>query len=161
MHELTVMAERIAARLIGRNETVAVAESSAGGLVSAALLATPGASRFFVAGSVIYTQTARQTLLAITPGDMAGLQPATEPYAALLAKTVRQRVGTTWGLGETGAAGPSGNRYGDLPGHSCIAVFGRHELRHTVATGSAERWANMQDFALASLALLHDALTMA
>ena len=158
MRELTELAERIAVRLVDRNETVAVAESSSGGLVSAVLLATPGASRFFVAGSVIYTQTARRSLLGITPEDMAGLQPATEPYAALLAKAARQGAGTTWGLGETGAAGPSGNRYGDPPGHSCMAAFGLHEVRRTVTTGSADRWANMQDFARASLAVLHEAL---
>ena len=158
MHELTVMAERVALRLIQRDETVAVAESSSGGLVSAVLLATPGASRFFVGGGVIYTGKARHALLDITPAQMAGLQPATEPYAALLARSVRLKLGTTWGLGETGAAGPSGNRYGDPPGHSCVAAFGPTESRYTVQTGSDDRWRNMQDFALAALTRLHDAL---
>ena len=160
MHELTVMAERVALRLIERAETVAIAESSAGGLVSAALLAAPGASRYFVGGSVIYTGTARQQLLGILPADMEGLQPATEPYASVLARSARLKLGTVWGVGETGAAGPAGNRYGDPPGHSCIAVFGPTESRQTITTGSADRWRNMHDFALAALSLLHHCLEM-
>jgi PncC family amidohydrolase len=158
MHELATMAEHIALQLIARGETVAVAESSAGGLVAAALLATPGASRFFMGGAVIYTGAARAALLGITPDIMEGLQPATEPYAALLARSARQQLNTTWGIGETGAAGPTGNRYGDAAGHSCVAVFGRHELRRTIATGSADRWPNMQAFALAALTLFGEAL---
>ena len=161
MHELAVMAERVAFRLIERGETIAIAESSSGGLVSAALLALPGASRFFQGGGIIYTADARSALLGITPTAMAGLQPATEPYAALLARTVRANLGATWGLGETGAAGPTGNRYGDPPGHSCLAIFGPHEIRRTVATGSDDRPANMQAFALAALTLLHEGLLMA
>ncbi len=112
-------------------------------------------------GAVIYTGTARAALLGITPEAMEGLQPATEPYAALLARSARQQLGTTWGIAETGAAGPTGNRYGDPPGHSCVAVFGLHELRHTVATGSGDRWSNMQAFALAALTLLGEALHLA
>ena len=158
MLELTTMAERVALRLIARGESVAVAESSSGGLISATLLAVPGASRCFTGGSVIYTGTARQGLLAITPQAMEGLQPASEPYASLLARTVREKLGTTWGVGETGAAGPAGNRYGDPAGHSCVAVYGPTERRSTVSTGSADRWRNMGDFALAALSLLHEAL---
>lgn len=161
MHELTTMAEHIALQVMARGETVAVAESSAGGLVAAALLATPGASRFFVGGTVIYTGAARAALLDITPDMMEGLQPATEPYAALLARSARQKLGTVWGLGESGAAGPAGNRYGDPPGHSCVAVFGRHEVRRTITTGSNDRWTNMQAFALAALTALSETLELA
>ena len=89
---------------------------------------------------------------------MVGFQPATEPYAALLARAVRQTLGTAWGIGESGAAGPAGNRYGDPAGHSCLAVYGRHEMRRTIATGSVERGSNMQAFALAALTLFSDAL---
>ena len=160
MHELNAMAERVALRLIERGETVGIAESSAGGLVSATLLATPGASRCVMGGAVIYTGTARAALLGITPAALQGLQPATEPYAALLARSVRLQLATTWGIGETGAAGPAGNRYGDPPGHSCAAVFGPHEIRRTVATGVVDRWANMHAFALAALMVLDEALDL-
>ena len=116
MAELESIAARVAARLIERGGTIAVAESSAGGLVAAALLAVPGASSYFLGGAVVYTATARQALLAITPEMMTGMRPASEPYALLLARVSRERFGATWGLAETGAAGPTGNRYGDAAG---------------------------------------------
>ncbi len=158
MTELDAAAARVADRLIARGETVAVAESSAGGLVAAALLAVPGASRYFLGGAVVYTGEAREALLRITPVEMAGLRSSSEPYAALLARTVRERLGASWGLAETGAAGPTGNRYGDAAGHSCIAVDGPSRRVTTVETGSADRAGNMTVFALAALAELEAAL---
>ncbi len=159
MTELDTLAARVGERLASRRETVAVAESSAGGLISAALLAVPGASRFFLGGAVVYTATAREALLGIAPGAMAGMRSSSEPYAALLARTLRDRFGATWGLAETGAAGPTGNRYGDAAGHSCLAVHGGLERARTLETGSADRVANMQSFAVAALALLDEAMT--
>jgi nicotinamide-nucleotide amidase len=145
--------------LTARRQTIAVAESSAGGLVSAALLAVPGASAYFQGGAVVYTTAARRALLAIGEAEMAGLRPSTEPYAALLARTVRDRFQADWGIAETGAAGPAGNRYGDPAGHSCIAICGPRTITATVATGSADRAANMDAFAQALLRLLLDGLT--
>jgi PncC family amidohydrolase len=140
--------------LVERKETVAVAEGSAGGLISAALLAIPGASAYFVGGAVVYTGTARSALVAIGADDMKGLRPASEPYAALLARRLRERLDTTWGLAEAGAAGPNGNRYGDPAGHTCIAVTGPSERAVTLRTGSANRQANMGAFAMRALELL-------
>jgi nicotinamide-nucleotide amidase len=147
MAELESIAVRVAARLIERGETIAVAESSAGGLVAAALLAVPGASSYFLGGAVVYTATARQALLAIIPEMMTGIRPASEPYALLLARVSRERFGAAWGLAETGAAGPTGNRYGDAAGHSCMAVAGAETTVMTLETGSADRLANMHVFA--------------
>src|ERR1700690_2588379 len=113
MKELVAIAERIAARLIERRQTIAVAESSTGGLIAAALLSVPGASAYFVGGAVVYTRGARAAPLGITDKEMQGLRASTEPYALLCARRVREKNGATWGLGETGATGPSGNRYGD------------------------------------------------
>ena len=158
MTELEAAAARVAERLIARRETVAVAESSAGGLVAAALLAVPGASRYFLGGAVVYMGEAREALLRITPDDMAGLRSSSEPYAALLARTVRERLGASWGLAETGAAGPTGNRYGDAAGHSCLAVDGPSMRVATIETESADRAANMTTFALAALGELEAAL---
>jgi nicotinamide-nucleotide amidase len=155
---LLVMAAELGARLRSKGETLAVAESSAGGLIAAALLAQPGASAFFVGGAVVYTQQAREALLGITAADMSGLRSASEPYALLLARRLRERLGVTWGLAETGAAGPSGNRYGDAPGHSCLAVAGPVERVRTLETGAADRSANMHSFAAAALALLAETL---
>jgi PncC family amidohydrolase len=154
MDNLIPLAQRIAARLVERRETIAVAEGSAGGLIAAALLAVPGASAYFVGGAVVYTGAARNVLAAIGTDDMKGLRPASEPYAMLLARRMRERLGTTWGLAEAGAAGPSGNRYGDPAGHTCIAISGAEERAITLRTGSADRQANMRAFALRALELL-------
>ena len=151
-------ASRVAELLQRRRETVAVAESSAGGLASAALLALPGASRFFLGGAVVYTVRAREVLLGITPGQMDGVRSSSPPYAALLGRTVRDRFGSTWSLAETGAAGPTANRYGDPPGYSCLMVCGPAERSHVVSTGHADRAANMNAFATAALTLLAEAI---
>ena len=154
MDRLLPMAKEIAAQLIARKDTIAVAEGSAGGLISAALLAVPGASAYFVGGAVVYTGAARSALAGIGADDMKGLRPASEPYAALLAARLRERLGTTWGLAEAGAAGPSGNRYGDPAGHTCIAISGPVQRTLTLRTGSADREANMRAFAARALELL-------
>jgi len=158
MQHLIDLAGQIAERLKARGETVAVAESSAGGLIAAALLAVPGASAYFLGGAVVYTRQARRALLAIPDDAMAGIRSASEPYAALLARTVRERHGATWGLAETGATGPTGNRYGDPAGHACIAISGPSERVLTLRTGSPERRANMQAFATKALETLLDAV---
>ena len=158
MEDLLVPAAHLGSRLRARGETVAVSESSTGGLLSAALLAQGGASAYFLGGGVIYTLPARQALLGITPEDMKGMRSASEPYALLASQRIRTRLGAVWGLAETGAAGPSGNRYGDAAGHSCIAVTGPVELVRTIETGSADRVANMRVFAAAALALLDEAI---
>jgi len=154
MQALLTIAEQLGARLRSRGETVAVVETSGGGLIAAALLAQPGASAFFLGGAVVYTAQAREALLGISAQDLAGVRAASEPYARLLARRVRERLGATWGLAETGAAGPTGNRYGDASGHSCFAVSGPVEVVRTLETGSADRFANMQAFAAAALTLL-------
>ena len=144
----------LAARLVARGETVAVSESSTGGLISAALLSIPGASAYFLGGGVIYTQAARRRLLGIPDDAVRGIGSSTEASALLNARTVREGLGTTWGLGETGAAGPTGNRYGDAAGHSCLAVTGPIERALTVETARADREANMWAFTRAALDLL-------
>ena len=154
MKALLPVAEKIAASLIARKQTIAIAESSTGGLVAATLLAVPGASAYFLGGAVVYTRSARVALLGIGDSEMKGLRPATEDYSLLLARLVRVRHGATWGFGETGATGPSGNRYGDPAGHTCLAVAGPKERAITLRTGSADRLANMDAFAKRSLELL-------
>jgi len=152
--DLRTLAEEIAARLKARGDTVAIAESSTGGRICAALLAVPGASAYFLGGAVIYTGQARRALLAIPDTAMANLRAASEPYAALLARTIRAQHQATWGLSETGATGPTGNRYGDPAGHCCMGVAGPSERTLTLRTGSSDRDANMQTFAAAALRAL-------
>ena len=155
--ELLVLGEQVGARLKARGETVGIAESAAGGLIAAALLAVPGASAYFRGGTVCYTGHARAGFLRL-PATLTDLRPDTEPYAALLARTVREALQSHWGVGETGAAGPTGSRYGDPPGHVCVAVSGPVERAATVRTGLDDRVANMEAFAAAALRLLHEAL---
>jgi len=154
MQDIFPIAEQIAAKLVARKQTVAVAESSTGGLISASLLAVPGASAYFLGGAVVYTRDARRILMDISDDAMRGIRSASEPYAKLLADQVRKRFATDWGLSETGATGPTGNRYGDAAGHSCMAVAGVETKVITLETGSNDRQANMQAFAKTALTLL-------
>ncbi len=158
MNELIPHAEKIAALLKARGQTIAIAETSSGGLISAALLAVPGASAYFMGAVVPYTQQARRHLIGIPDAAMKDVRSGSEPYALLLAQTARNRLGATWGLSETGAAGPTGNPYGDASGHTCIAVAGPAEKAVTLETGSADRLANMRAFSDAALRLLLESL---
>jgi PncC family amidohydrolase len=155
---LTDAALALAEILKARKQTVAVAESSSGGLISAALLVVPGASAYFLGGAVVYTAKARMSLMHLPREAVAGMRSSSEPYALLLARTARENFGTTWGLSETGAAGPTGNPYGDAAGHSCVAVSGPVEMAFTLETGEPDRAANMTAFALAALKLFAAAL---
>ena len=120
MKDLTLLGRTVGELLKTHRHTIAVAESSAGGLISAALVAVPGASAYFLGGGVIYTHEARRSLLAMPDEALEGIRASTEEYALRLARQVRERFGTTWGLSETGATGPTGNRYGDAAGHACF-----------------------------------------
>jgi len=150
--------ERIAVLLKERRETVAVAESSAGGLITAALLAVPGASAYCLGGIVVYTRQAWDALRDFEEGLLEGSRSSTEQNALIRARLARGRFQATWGIGETGAAGPAGNRYGDPAGHVCLAVSGRREISTTLRTGEADRVANMHAFGAAALRLLEESL---
>lgn len=155
MHELLPRATRVVELLSARRQMIAVAESSAGGLINAALLAVPGASACCRGGLVVYTYELRRAMLGISDEDMRGMTPSTEPYALLAARRTRERVGTEWALAETGAAGPTGSRYGFPAGHACFAVVGPAVERSiTLETGSSDRIANMHAFTAAALDLL-------
>jgi nicotinamide-nucleotide amidase len=159
MEELEPLAAQIAQLLIARHETVAVAESSAGGLISAALLAVPGASAYFLGGAVVYTRASRTTLLDIPESALEGIRASTEAYALLLARSARSRFNSSWAIAETGATGPAGNRYGDAPGHACVAISGTTDRAQTIETHHAERVKNMHAFAAAALSLFLQQLT--
>ena len=157
MDQLFAAAEGVGAQLKARKETVSVAESSSGGLLSAALLAVPGASAYYLGGAVVYTAKARVLLMDLPKEAVTGMRSASEPYALLLARTARERFGATWGISETGAAGPTGNPYGDAAGHTCIAISGPVEMAITIETGESDRAANMVAFTAAALDLLQRA----
>lgn len=158
---LFALGVRIGDKLAARGETIAVAESSAGGLLSAALLARAGASAYYFGGAVLYTRRSRRLLTTLTSDDTVGMRSSSPPYASLLARHQRQRFKATWGLAETGAAGPDGNTYGDPAGHSCLAVDGPVQRDRMLRTGSSDRAANMLAFAAAALQLLDQAIDAA
>jgi nicotinamide-nucleotide amidase len=159
LQDLMPQAERIAAKLKARKETIGIAESSTAGLLSAALLAVPGASAYFMGGAVVYTRTSRAELLRVADADLVGITPSTEVYAMLFARKIKERLGTNWALGETGTAGPTGSRYGHNAGHSCVAVIGPSgEKSITIETGKSDRWDNMRAFSIAALDLREQAI---
>jgi len=158
MDPLAALGGAIGELLKARKQTVAVAESSAGGLINASLVAVPGASAWYLGGAIIYTAASRGGLLGITPADMRDMRSSSEPFAKLMAQRVRERTHAVWGLAETGATGPLGNRYGDAPGHACLAVSGPFEAVITIETGSADREANMHVFARMALDLLQSSI---
>lgn len=161
MQDLTTMGYTVGELLKERQHTIAVAESSAGGLISAALVAVSGASAFFLGGSVIYTLAARRLLLNLKDEEFTGVRASTEEYALRMARAVRQLFGTTWGISETGATGPTGNRYGDAAGHACVAVAGPVERVMTIETRHSGREANMWMFTAAALELLEQSIRQA
>ena len=152
--QLLQRAAALGERLKAQGQTVGVAESSSGGLISASLLAIPGASAWYRGGAVVYTARARAALLGLHREDVAGMRSSSEPYALLLARTIRERLAADWGLAETGAAGPTGNGYGDAAGHSCLAIAGPVEIAITLETGQSDRAENMSAFTERALDLL-------
>lgn len=158
MQTLLPIAHRLGAALKARNETITVAEGSAGGLISAALLAVPGASAYFLGGAVVYTRIARRALLGLADDAFGRVRPATGEYALLLARAVREKFGASWAIAESGATGPAGNRYGDAAGHVALGIAGPREASLVIETGSADREANMRAFARAALELMEQTL---
>lgn len=156
MDELWAAGERAGALLKERGEKIAVVESSAGGLISAALLRVPGASGYYEGGAVIYTRTSIREVAGLDMKKLwkeQGIRSSSEPFARLLSERIRETHETVWGLGETGAAGP-GNGYGDPAGHSCQAVSGPNPIVTTLRTGKEDRGENMVRFAINALNLL-------
>lgn len=161
MTELEDLAETVGRLLVERGETIAVAESSAGGLISAALLGVAGASAFFKGGVVVYNAAAKERLAGMTPEQLEAHRSSTEPHTLMLAQAIRGRLGATWVIAETGAAGPTGNRYGDSAGHAALAVSGPVERSAVIETGESDRRGNMEAFAAAALYLIRGAVDAA
>ena len=152
------LAQEIAALLTGRGETVAVAESTTGGLISAALLWVPGASRYYRGGGVLYTLNSRIALAGMSPDLYANYQGTTAEMLTALAETMRSRLDATWAIAESGLAGPTPGRSGAPAGRTTIAVAGPVARTTVIETGNADRGDNMAAFTTHSLRFLRDAL---
>ena len=151
---------RIADLLRQRGEKVAVADGATGGLVAASLLTVPGALDFFVGGGVVYSFRARDVLFDLPREAYAGMRGASEDYALLQARAIRDNFGAQWGVAESGSVGGSNHPSGAPAGRSCAAVVGPDgfEFVRVTETGSDERIANMEAFTRAALQTLEDAL---
>jgi len=160
LEALAAIGAEAGALLKARKQTVAVVDGSTGGLISASLLAMPGASAFFLGGSVIYSMKGRRIVLGHEPGSLRGFTSATEDYALAQARLIRQRYGADWGIAETGASGGSAHPLGVASGTSAISVAGPGDIEVSilVTTQSNDRLANMQTFTKAALTLLRDVL---
>ena len=151
---------RIAGLLRKRGEKIAVADGATGGLIAASILTVPGALDFFVGGGVVYSFRARDILFDLPRDAYAGMRGASEDYALLQARAIRDNFGAQWGLAESGSVGGSSHPSGAPAGRSCAAVAGPggFEFTRRTETGSDDRIANMEAFARAALQTLEDAL---
>ena len=161
LEELHPQALRIAEALRGRGEKIAVADGATGGLIAASLLTVPGALDFFVGGGVVYSLRARDVLFAQPREAYKGMRGASEDYALLQARSIRDNFGAEWGIAESGSVGGSTHPSGAPAGRSCAAIVGPDgfEFVRVTETGSDERIANMEAFTRAALVALEDALS--
>ena len=155
---LTHMAEEVAELLRRRGDTIVVAETSTGGLISSALLAVPSASAYYKGGSVLYTYESRKKLLGIKGQDVKGLAPMSEAMVMAFAHKAQAQFASTWAIAELGIAGPTGVVYGEA-GSSVIGIAGPNPVSALLNTGSSERADNMWRFTGHALSLLCKALS--
>lgn len=156
---LDLIRERVAGLLKKRGETVAVAESSTGGLISVNLLAVPGASAYYSGGVVIYTRESRKIFLNLPMEKLRGLKPLTEEMAMVFAETIRDDLNATWGIAELGVAGPGSTPYSKEVGISVIAIAGPVSDSTTVITGRDNREENMHEFVKGTFELFENVLS--
>ena len=153
MDNLAELSSEIAIILKKNKQTVSVIESSSGGLISSALLSQEGASAYYMGGQVIYTLQSIRAITELSIRDLKekNIRSSSEPFALLIAQKSCDLYKTDWAIGESGAAGPTGNGYGDPAGYSCFAVAGMKEKTSHIYTNSEIRFKNMNAFAKASL----------
>ncbi len=102
------LAEVVLARLGQRGETLAVAESCTGGLVASWLTEVAGASTVFMGGVVSYSNAAKEAVLGVPQQVLVEHGAVSEAVARAMAEGARACFATTWGVGVTGIAGPTG-----------------------------------------------------
>ncbi|MFU7528292.1 CinA family protein [Qipengyuania sp. ASV99] len=158
--DLAPQALRIAALLCARGEKLAVADGATGGLIAASLLTVPGALDFFVGGGVVYSFRARDVLFDLPREAYKGMRGASEDYALLQARAIRDNFHADWGLAESGSVGGSSHPSGAPAGRSVAALAGPGaELTHMIETGSDDRIDNMAAFTRNALNLLENTLS--
>jgi len=157
---LRILAIEVTDLLRSRNETVSIAETASGGLISATILSIPGTSKLFRGGLTLYTLESRVAFAGWTPAHIENYRGPTPEVVAGLAENVRGTLKSTWTVSESGTAGPTGgNTKNRTPGYVALAVASEAgTLTREVETGHEVRERNMVDFAIAALQLLKDAI---
>ncbi|RMX86015.1 hypothetical protein D0869_03396 [Hortaea werneckii] len=154
LHEVTTL-------LKDRGETVSIAETAAGGLISSSILSTPGASQIYKGGLTLYTLPSRIAYAGWSQETIANYKGPTTDIVSGLARHVRKDLESTYTIAESGTAGPTGgNTPNRKPGYVALAVDSdRGTFTKELNTElGADRVANMLRFAVEALKLLKEVL---
>jgi nicotinamide-nucleotide amidase len=89
-------------------ETLSIAESCTGGGLGEILTGISGSSDYFIGGIIAYANSVKISLLDVNAEDLEQFGAVSPSVAQQMAKGVKQRLGTNWGVAITGIAGPSG-----------------------------------------------------
>jgi len=132
-----------------KQETLAVAESCTGGLLSQRITSISGSSRSFLGGAVVYSNELKTDFAEVPPELIETYGAVSAQVAEAMAKGIRRRVGSTIGVGVTGIAGPGGGTEEKPVGLVYIAVsYGnKTESRECNFRGDRNRvrlWASQQ-----------------
>ena len=146
--------EQVLATMTERGLTLSVAETTVGGLISARIIALPGASRVYVAGIIPYRGTAKSQVLGVPP-EATAAGGVSAPMALAMAQRARDLFVTDYAVAETGAAGPGGARAGLVFIATAGPDGGQVEERHF----EGDRLAVQRQIADASLEMLLKALS--
>ncbi|MDR3207800.1 MAG: competence/damage-inducible protein A, partial [Oscillospiraceae bacterium] len=119
------LADRVAALLVSRGRTLALAESCTGGLISKRMTDVPGVSRVYKGGVCVYAPETKTALLGVPEALLAAHGAVSEPVARAMAEGALTRLGADFALGVTGLAGPAGDGSAHPPGTVFIALAER------------------------------------
>lgn len=153
--------EEVTSLLKSRGETISIAETAAGGLISSSLLSTPGASKIYKGGLTVYTLPSRIAYAGWTKESIADYSGPTTDIVSGLAKHVRKDLESTYTISESGTAGPTGGSTPNrTPGYVALAVdCDKGTFTKELQTGLGEdRIANMVQFAVEALTFLRDVM---
>ncbi|KAL4745495.1 hypothetical protein BDW72DRAFT_186595 [Aspergillus terricola var. indicus] len=158
---LQPLAQEVVELLKARRETLSVAETAAGGLISACLLSVPGASAVYKGGLTVYTLESRLAFAGWTQVDREKYRGPTTEIVGQMADHTRRTLESTYAVSESGTAGPTGGTTRNrTPGYVAVAVSTANgNQTREVETGSSDRAQNMVAFARESLQLLKEVIS--
>jgi PncC family amidohydrolase len=160
--EIREILDEVTSLLKTRKESVSVAETAAGGLISSTLLSAPGASTYYSGGLTLYTLPSRVAYAGWTPEVIQTYKGPTTDIVSGLARHVRRDLGSTYTVSESGTAGPTGGETPNrTPGYVALAVdCDKGTFVRELNTGlGTDRVANMKRFCVEALKLLRDVMT--